>query len=66
MFKLFIENKLISFKQSGFKPGDSYFNQLLSVTHEMYSSSDESLEVRSIFLDIAKAFDKVWHYGIIN
>ena len=65
MFKFFIENKLISSSQSGFKPGDSCINQLLSITHEVYSSFDEGLEVRSIFLDIAKAFDKAWHYGII-
>ena len=51
--------------QSGFKPGDSCINQLLSITHKVYSSFDECLEVRSIFLDIAKAFDKVWHDGII-
>ena len=36
--------------------GDSCINQLLSITHEIYSSFDEDLEVRSIFLDIAKAF----------
>ena len=65
MFEFFIENKLISSSQSGFKPGDSCINQLLSITHEVYSSFDEGLEVRSIFLDIAKAFDKAWHYGII-
>ena len=29
------------------------------------SSFDEDLEVRSIFFDISKAFDKVWHNGII-
>ena len=65
MFEFFIENKLISSSQSGFKLGDSCINQLLSITHEVYSSFDEGLEVRSIFLDIAKAFDKVWHDGII-
>ena len=64
MFQFFIENKLPS-SQSGFKPVDSCINQLLSITHEIYSSFDEGLEVRSIFLDIAKAFDKVWHDGII-
>ena len=51
--------------QSGFKPGDSCINQLLSITHEIYSSFDEGLEVRSVFLDISKAFGKVWHDGII-
>ena len=65
MFNFFIENKLISLNQSGFKPGDSCINQLLSITHEIYESFDVGLEVRSIFLDISKAFDKVRHNGII-
>ena len=36
MFKFFIENKLISPNQSGFKPGDSCVNQLLAITHEIH------------------------------
>ena len=65
MFKLFVENKLISSNQSGFKPGDSCVNQLVSITHEIYKSFDEGLEVKRVFLDISKAFAKVWHDGII-
>ena len=34
MFKFFIENELISSNQSGFKPGDSCVNQLVSITHK--------------------------------
>ena len=51
--------------QSGFISEDSCINQLLYISHEMYSSFNEGLEVRSVFLDISKAFHKVWHYGII-
>ena len=65
MFEFFIENKLISSRQSDFKLGYSCISQLLSITHEIYSSFDEGLEVRSVFLDISKAFDKVWYDGII-
>ena len=64
MFKFFKENNLISPKHSGFKPGDSCINQLISITHEIYESLDAGLEVRSVFLDISKAFDKVWHEGV--
>ena len=40
-------------------------NQLL-ITHEIYHQSfDENLKVRSVFLDISKTFDKVWHKGFI-
>ena len=65
MFKFFIENYLISPSQSGFKPGDSSINQLLSITHDIYKSPDCGYEVRGVFLDISKTFDKVWHDGII-
>ena len=61
----FFENILISSNQSGFKPSNSWINQLLSITNEIYNSFDERLEVRSVFLDISKTFDKVWHDGII-
>ena len=65
MFDFFTENNLISDNRSGFKPGDSCVNQLLSITNEIYQSFDDNLEVRTVFLDISKAFDKVWHKGLI-
>ena len=36
LFEYFIENDLISQNQSGFKPGDSCINQLISIIHEIY------------------------------
>ena len=65
MFEFFVEKKLISSSQCDFKPSDYCINQLLSITHEIYSSFDECLEVRSVLLDISKAFDKVWHDDIV-
>ena len=61
----FLANNLLAPTQSGFKPGGSCINQLLSITHEIYSSFEDGFEVRSVFLDISKAFDKVWREGII-
>ena len=61
IFRFLLGNNLISSNQSGFKPGDSCINQLLSITHEIYKSFDDGFEVRGVFLDISKAFDKVWH-----
>ena len=51
--------------QSGFKPGDSCINQFLLITHEIYQPFDHGFDVRNVFLDISKAFHKVWHDGII-
>ena len=38
---------------------------LINFFHEICQSFDDSLEVRAIFLDISKAFHKVWHKGLI-
>jgi len=65
MYSFFIENNLISQNQSGFKQGDSCTNQLVSITHDIYKSLDQGYEVRGVFLDISKAFDKVWHKGLL-
>ena len=69
MFEFFIktiwfESNLISKNQLGLRPGDSWINQL-PITHEIYWSFDDSFKVRTVFLDISKAFDKVWHKGLI-
>ena len=56
---------LLSKNQSGFRPGDSTINQLLSITHDIYTSFENNCETRAVFLDISKAFDKVWHEGLI-
>ena len=65
IFMFLSENDLISPKQSGFKPSDSCVNQLLSITYDIHKSFDNNLEVRGIFLDISKAFDRVWHQGLL-
>ena len=64
MFTYFIANNLIS--ELGFKPGDSCVNQLLAITHEIFSNFDDNYEVRGAFLDLSKAFNIVWHEGMIN
>ena len=35
------------------------------MTHKIYQSFDEGFNVRSVFLDLSKAFNKVWHDDII-
>ena len=58
-------NNLLTKKQSGFRPGDSTIYQLLSITSTIYESFENFDETRAVFLDISKAFDKVWHEGLI-
>ena len=67
LFSYFMQNKLLKECLSGFIPGDSCIAQLLSITHEIYKSFDcnPPADTRGIFLDISKAFDKVWHERLI-
>ena len=61
MFEFFIRNELISQNQSCFKPGNSCINQHLAITHEIYKSFDACLDVRAVFLNISKEFNKILH-----
>ena len=67
LFNYFQSNRLFTPSQSGFLPGDLCIAQLLSIIHEIQTAFDENptVDVRGVFLDISKAFDKVWHDGII-
>ena len=67
IFNFMIQNNLLNSCQSGFRPNDSCINQLISITHNIYRAFDAnpSLEVRGVFLDLSKAFDKVWHEGLL-
>ena len=42
-------------------------SQLLSIAHDILKGFDASppLDTRGVFLDISKAFDRVWHEGLI-
>ena len=67
MYNYLVANNLITKHQSGFRPGDSCTNQLLSFIHDIHLAFDDNrcLEVRSVYLDMSKAFDKVWHEGLL-
>ena len=67
LYSYFNANYLITKNQSRFRPGDSTSKQLLYLVNEIYEAFEDpkSLEVRAVFLDISKAFDKVWHDGLI-
>ena len=67
LYSYFHTNNLLTKNQSGFRPGDSTTNQLLYLLDEIHQAFDStnSFEVRAVFLDISKAFDKVWHDGLI-
>ena len=67
LYSHLVSHELLNPNQSGFRPGDSTVNQLLSITHTIFKAFDcnPPLDVRTVYLDISKAFDRVWHDGLI-
>ena len=65
LFNHFRDNSILSPFQSGFIPKDSTTNQLVYLYDTFCEALDRGKEVRVVFFDISKAFDKVWHKGLI-
>ena len=66
LYNYVFSNNFISDKQSGYRRGDSTVKQLISITHEIHKAFDNKNEIRAVFLDISKAFDTVWHEGLVH
>ena len=66
LYNHFLENDILTPLQSGFIPGDSTVNQLLFQYNTFCKALDAGKEVRVIFCDISKVFDRVWHAGLIH
>ena len=58
MLKHFLDKNLIS-SNNPLSKQDSCINQLIAITHHVFKGFDDGLEIRSVALDISKAFDKV-------
>ena len=65
LYEYFTSNDLITKNQSGFRSGDSTSNQLTDLVNQIHKALENRYEVRAVFLDISKAFDKVWHEGLL-
>ena len=58
-------NGLFSDTQYGFRSARSTADLLTLITDKMYHALDKCGEAKLIALDISKAFDKVWHKGLL-
>ncbi|MEW8542639.1 MAG: reverse transcriptase family protein, partial [Candidatus Thiodiazotropha sp.] len=65
IYNYVIAHNLITPFQSGFIRSDSTTNQLLYLYHSFCEAVDSGKEVRVVFCDISKAFDRVWHRGLL-
>jgi hypothetical protein len=65
IFNYILRYNLLTPFQSGFIPGDTTVNQLVYLLDLFTKSVDSGKEVRVVFCDISKAFDRVWHTGLL-
>ena len=65
MYNHFVNDKLLFKYQYGFRPGHSTTYQLVDIFHHICQSFDEKQYSCMVFCDISKAFDKVWHNGLL-
>ena len=59
------EHHIIKNSQHGFREGRSSLSNLLDFYYDVYESLDKSNSVDIIYLDFAKAFDKVPHERLV-
>ena len=55
------DNNIFSPNQAGFRSGDYCINGFISINHKILNAFDKEFDVHGIFIDITKAFEKVWH-----
>ena len=65
LYEFCVFHSLLISENSGFKKYDSTVNQLIAITREIYKAIYSGHDVCAIFLDVSKAFNKVWHQGLI-
>jgi len=65
LFNYLRVNNVIYKYQSGFLPGTSTTHHLVHLYHVIAKAFDNQMKIRMVFGDISKAFDKVWHRGLI-
>jgi hypothetical protein len=66
LYRFLKQNNLLTWKNSGFKELDSAMNQLLFITDKIHKALEEGKEICLVFLDVSKAFDRVWHSGLLH
>ena len=66
IYRYLSDNGLLTPKNSGFKERDSAICQLISIVDNIYKALEAGNDINMVFLDVSKAFDRVWHEGLLH
>ena len=65
MYNFLLDNNLLYKYQSGILPHHSTDFQLIDIFHNIYQAFDNNMFSCIVFCDVSKAFDRVWHKGLL-
>ena len=66
ILNFFLTDNLIYRHQQGFLPGHSTVYQHIDLYNQIVQSIDAKQYTRMVFCDVSKAFDRVWHKGLLS
>ena len=66
LLQYFIENKLLSMEQFGFRPGHSTELAAVRLVDQLTSQMDNNLIPINIYIDLSKAFDTLNHAILLS
>ena len=66
IYNYMLEHKLLYKFQSGFVSGHSTSHQLIELYHQICIALENGQITVAVFCDISKAFDRLWHKGLIE
>ena len=64
VYNFCLDHKLLNVHQSGFRPNNSTVSAIF-LHHLFCQALDQKKDVRVVFCDVSKAFDRVWHRGLL-
>ena len=65
MYNILLDSNLLYYYQSGFLPHHSTVFQLIDIFHNICQAFDNNMFSCIVFCVASKAFDRVWHKGLL-
>ena len=66
VFNFLIKHKKLSKLQAAYTPNSSTEFQLIEIYNTILQALEEGKQIRFVFCDVSKAFDRVWHRGLLH
>ena len=66
LYEYCTDNGILTWRNSGFKAKDSTINHMIFMMDKIYRDIERGNDVAIVYLDQSRAFDRIWHAGLIH